>query len=109
MLVKMGFNRLLISATTVFVVNAAYAQQQPSPTAPSQTFNLSVSLEDINLIGEALSDKPFGKVAPLINKLQGQIIQQQQQAQIQKPQVAPIAPVTSAAPATPVAPAEPTK
>jgi hypothetical protein len=40
------------------------------------TYNLTVTSQEIDLIGKVLNTQPFGDVAPLVNKLQSQIVEQ---------------------------------
>jgi hypothetical protein len=50
-----------------------------APAAPSE-FTLTVSADDLATINQGLqglNPPPFGKVAPLMQKLQGQIVKQQ--------------------------------
>lgn len=74
---------------------SAFAQDPTPPTSPpkpaqQREYTLKVTDEDLNLLAAGLQTQPYGRVAPLINKLQAQIIEQQRTA--------------SAAPPPPVAP-----
>ncbi len=44
---------------------------------PPKQFNLTVTMEDLQVIGNALDDLPFKKAAPIIQKLNQQIQAQQ--------------------------------
>lgn len=45
---------------------------------PEKQFNLTVTGADIQTLGEGLGTLPYGKVAPLMSKLQAQINEQSQ-------------------------------
>lgn len=79
-------NKSLIIAF-VMLPTIAFAQQVPSLASE---FKLSVTQAELDIISEGLQTQPFGKVAPLVNKLRAQIIEQQ------KPALPP--PVTNEAP-----------
>ena len=46
--------------------------------AQQQEVTLTVNREELKTIGEGLSELPYKNVVQLMNKLQGQVIQQQQ-------------------------------
>lgn len=69
---------LIICAT---IPNAAIAQN-----SPDKIFNLSVTAADVQILGEGLGTLPYGKVAPLMSKLQAQINEQSQP----KPEAKPV-------------------
>ena len=48
--------------------------------AEDRIFTLQVTGAEAQMIGDALGTQPFSKVAPLMNKLQQQVIAQQQKA-----------------------------
>lgn len=60
------------------------------------TFTLILTGEELNLLGAALSDRPFKEVAGLLGKINQQVVKQNN----------PPAPPAPAAPALPEAPAE---
>ena len=60
------------------------------------TFTLILTGEELNLLGAALSDRPFKEVAGLLGKINQQVVKQN----------TPPAPPAPAAPALPEAPAE---
>lgn len=62
-------NKSLVAA---LVMLPALAFAQPVPE-----FKLSVTQSELDIISEGLQTQPFGKVAPLVNKLRSQIIEQQ--------------------------------
>lgn len=64
-------NPFLIVAVSLLLSTVVYAQEA------DKKFNLEVSGADITLLGEALGMLPYGKVAPLMQKLQVQINAQQ--------------------------------
>jgi hypothetical protein len=64
--------KYLIIAGSLLLSTVAFAQEA------DKKFNLEVSGADITLLGEALGMLPYGKVAPLMQKLQVQINAQQQ-------------------------------
>ena len=54
-----------------------------SPVAaqtPAQTFTLTVTSQDLSVIGTALADRPYKDVAPILNNLNQQV-----NAQLPKP------------------------
>ena len=61
-----------------------------------QSFTLVFTGEELNLLGVALSDRPFKEVAGLLGKINQQVMKQN----------TPPAPDVPAAPAAPEAPAE---
>lgn len=61
--------RILILAAFLFP-SVAVAQTSP------QQFTLTVTVPEINLIGTALAQRPFGEVHELIGKLNAQIKEQ---------------------------------
>ena len=67
-------------ACSIATVSLAYAQQQQE-----REFEIKVNNKDIELIGKALGKLPFEEVAPLFQKLQVQI----QQQNMPKPPVEP--------------------
>ena len=62
----------LIFILLVMVPTLAFTQDAP------KEFNLKVNSTDIQLLGEALGMLPYGKVAPLMQRLQIQINEQNQ-------------------------------
>lgn len=64
----------MVLSTVAFSVLEASAQTQPSA---SYTFS-NITPADVELIDAGLQTQPFGKVAPLMNKLREQVVQQQQ-------------------------------
>lgn len=65
------FRHLAISALTILaLIGAAYAQEPAS-------FTLTVTPADLQVIGKGLGSQPYDAVAPLMAKLQAQIIEQQ--------------------------------
>ena len=62
----------------VAAITPTYAQQQQ---VPMPNYKLTVTPEEIDMIGDALGNLPYAKVLPLINKLRLQVIEQQQAAQ----------------------------
>ncbi len=79
-------NIVFIVSVLSLAATPAYAQQAPAP----QEFNLKITSDDVNTIGKALGKLPFDDVAPLIQKLRQQIVEQSQ-AQA-KPAEVPVAP-----------------
>lgn len=65
--------RILILGTFLFPV-AAMAQ------TPPQQFTLTVTAPEIQIIGTALAQRPFGEVNELVAKLNAQIKEQSQPA-----------------------------
>lgn len=49
---------------------------------------LRVTAEELTIISDGLQTQPFGKVVPLINKLQGQVMAQQPKPVVPVPPVA---------------------
>ena len=60
-----------------------------------QSFTLTVTAEELNQVGAALSDRPFKEVAGLLGKINQQVVRQNTTS----------APPAPAAPALPEAPA----
>lgn len=59
----------------------------PAVAQEQKHFNLSVTGDDLQIIGKALEDKPFKDVAPLIQKLNMQIQAQSRPAPVKPPEV----------------------
>lgn len=55
----------------------------------AQEVSLKVTNDDVNTIGKALSKLPFDEVAPLIQKLRTQIVEQQQPVPVPQPTPVP--------------------
>lgn len=79
-------------AMLALLISAAFSQP-----APDRVYVLTFTAADIQVLGNALNERPFREVAPLINKLQQQI-----QAQEAKP-VPPATPAPAAPKAVPPA------
>lgn len=73
--------------------------------AQDVSVTLTVNQADLALVSKGLGGLPFAEVAPLMNKLQGQVIEQQ------KAKAAPNgpSPMPPAPPPIPVTPSEPPK
>ena len=63
------------------ITTPAFAQQPPSETL----YDLKVTVADINVIAKGLGTLPYAEVAPLMNKLQIQINQQQKPVAVPAP------------------------
>lgn len=62
-------NKSLIFASAIlFLASSANAQQQPE-----KEYNLNVTASELNVIGQALGQQTYDKIAPLMAKLQGQV------------------------------------
>lgn len=71
-------NRLISGAAlSLLAITAAAAQPAPQPSAPTE-FTLTVTKEDLAVIGDALVERPFKVVNPVLQKLNSQLVQQQQ-------------------------------
>lgn len=69
------FKRSTITLVTLLALGiAAHAQQQPSQLE----LNFHITAPETDLILRGLGAQPFNDVAPLINKLRTQYIEQQQ-------------------------------
>lgn len=60
-----------------------------SSAAMAQDATLTVNQAELGLIGKGLGKLTFDEAAPLINKLQGQVIEQQKKAEV-KPTEKPV-------------------
>lgn len=65
--------------TFVLLSTAAIAQ----PIVPSE-YVIKLAPAEIDIISDGLQTQPFGKVAPLMNKLRAQVLEQQQPKQEDK-------------------------
>ncbi len=73
---RIGF--IFIQLALELVVVSPVQAQQP------QEFSLKVTPAEVDLIGKGLGSMPFNDVAPLINKLRAQVMEQQKLVE-QKP------------------------
>ena len=73
----------LILVSGLLVPGVAFAQS--APVVPPATFTLTVTAQEVELIGKALGSMPFNEVASFIQKLRQQIVEQQQ---VKKPEAA---------------------
>lgn len=62
---------------SVFGAKVSVAQQPQLPTE----YNIKLLPAEIDLLGKALGTQPFNDVAPLVQKLRQQIVEQQQVVQ----------------------------
>ena len=58
----------------------AGAQQSAPATAPLPEYHFTMSGQEVGVLSRALGTLPYGDVAPLVAKLQGQARQQEQAA-----------------------------
>lgn len=79
-----------------FIIGQADAQT----TQPAE-YTLKLTAPEVDLIGRGLGTQPFSEVAPLIQKLRSQVVEQQQPKPEPKPTVDPEKPVTVPDPAKP--------
>lgn len=63
--------RSLLILIALLLAPAAYAEDAP------QSFNLTVTQVELQLLGKALGTQPYETVAPLMAKLQAQVVKQQ--------------------------------
>lgn len=68
--------KLILATAAMIVLPFAAACAQPAP----QTYTLTVTANDIAIIGGALGSRPYNEVAPLLAKLDTQIKQQNEAA-----------------------------
>lgn len=61
----------LLIMSAVLISTAAFAQA-PSP----QEFNLKINSQQLELLGKALGKLPFDEVAPLMQQLRQQVVEQ---------------------------------
>lgn len=77
-----NYNAIYPVALIGLMSSSALAQQQQQPVvAPTAEFRLSVTSQELDVISEGLQTQPFGKVAPIMQKLRQQIVDQQTAAQ----------------------------
>jgi hypothetical protein len=76
----------VISNAALLMHNGAFAQpaQQPLP----DKYNITLTPQELDLIGNGLGSMPFKDAAPLINKLREQVMAQQPKP-VEKPPVEP--------------------
>ena len=67
---------MIVSSYLIFRAIVLSAQAQPAPQPPERSYTLNVTGSEANVIGNALSALPYRDVAPILNKLQAQIKEQ---------------------------------
>ncbi len=77
--------RVVLSAIVLIALAAPAATQPTAPAPEPQSFTLTLSPAEVNLIGVALASRPYGEVAELIGKLFAQVQAQRAAAQQPKP------------------------
>ena len=73
--------RLKLILAASLIVSPAMAQEQSSQ--PSE-YVLKITPQELDLLGKALGGLPYNNVAPLLQKLRSQVVEQQKPKKVEK-------------------------
>lgn len=81
-----SFLGFLVGATvTATVINFGLQAQAQAPAPQQPTYNVTVTAQELDAIGNALGKAPFEVAAPIIQKLREQVIAQNKPVTDAKP------------------------
>ena len=70
--------KLILAASLIAI--PAMAQEQSS--APSE-YTLKITSQELDLLGRALGTMPYNDIAPLLQKLRSQVVEQQKSKKVE--------------------------
>ena len=76
--------RLKLILSVRLIVSPAMAQEatQPVSSAPSE-YTLKITSQELDLLGRALGTMPYNDIAPLLQKLRSQVVEQQKSKKVE--------------------------
>lgn len=74
--------RLKLIFIGLLVASPVIAQEQPSQ--PTE-YNLKITPQELDQVGKALGLMPYNDIAPLMQKLRAQVMEQQQPKKVEEP------------------------
>ena len=61
----------------ILVGSVAFAQQADQQSSAPSEYTLKITSQELDLLGRALGTMPYNDIAPLLQKLRSQVVEQQ--------------------------------